>query len=514
MVRLVSTAACLVALAGRTAALRAKTAVIALELNATLLNATLDAASNATTPADAPRSTTAAVPAEKDAAAKDAANDAAKTEAGVVHFDGPFRQEMQNHWDLQYTASLKVGGQQVQGILDTGSFDLLVFSRGCGNCGAAAAYDEHRSQDVKFGKRNRDQNYGSGSCTAVDALDKVQVGNAVVPQQDMWMAKDCQMPVLESASFSAIVGIGPPGHLRRAADNRLSETKKLEEAYISDGMEVPPTVKDSIRQAHEDIEDSAKKVELLMSLGVQRISACYGRHAGSPAWLVWNDIKRAGEPGVYQVPIKGILTWGVQMGAVGLMDESGKQSAMSCQDGCGAIIDTGTSLIGVPSIIYNRITEELSPDGDTVDCGSISRMPRLLVTLGGKAFHLHPSTYVGKMYNSLNQESVGFMRSTTEAERQPAMRCSLLLMDLGGRKTQFGPMFILGIPFMREFYTTFDLGTGPEDRSLFLSAANDQCSPDGKTVEVDRRERRLLTVDASKIRVPDWVKSNEHYMTI
>ena len=34
------------------------------------------------------------------------------------------------------------------------------------------------------------------------------------------------------------------------------------------------------------------------------------------------------------------------------------------------------------------------------------------------------------------------------------------MMDMGMQETQFGPMMILGMPWFREYYTTFDLGDG------------------------------------------------------
>eukprot|EP00401_Gymnodinium_catenatum_P023410 CAMPEP_0117489388 /NCGR_PEP_ID=MMETSP0784-20121206/17008_1 /TAXON_ID=39447 /ORGANISM="" /LENGTH=92 /DNA_ID=CAMNT_0005284111 /DNA_START=92 /DNA_END=367 /DNA_ORIENTATION=+ len=38
------------------------------------------------------------------------------------------RQLLHNDQDMLYTAAMTVGGQEMEGVLDTGSFELLVFS--------------------------------------------------------------------------------------------------------------------------------------------------------------------------------------------------------------------------------------------------------------------------------------------------------------------------------------------------------------------------------------------------
>jgi len=279
-------------------------------------------------------------------------------------------------------------------------------------------------------------------------------------------------------------------------------------------------LEDSARHALEDIEDSKTKKDLLTNLGVKTFSACYGKAPNSPGWIIWNDATRSGQPGVRMVPVVGLLTWGVKLGQVGLHYPDGKQAAMSCQDGCGAIIDTGTSLLGVPSIIYNRIIEALDAedvDGASVDCRNMAELPKLLITMGEQSFYLSPQSYLGKMSGGLNSDSMGFVRSTRQGlDEDRNGRCQLLLMDLGSRKTQFGPMFILGLPFMREFYTTFDLGADADHRSLFISNSWGTCDKDGAmdTVEGFRHEQQFLSVDASKIRMPGWLGDRDSTHTI
>jgi hypothetical protein len=43
------------------------------------------------------------------------------------------------------------------------------------------------------------------------------------------------------------------------------------------------------------------------------------------------------------------------------------------------------------------------------------------------------------------------------------------------RRTKFGPLWILGMPFFRQFHVTFSAG---EERRVFLANAGDQCAPE------------------------------------
>lgn len=422
-------------------------------------------------------------------------------------FTRPYRQRMLNFWDLQYAAEIEVGGQNLRAVLDSGSFDLLAFSKHCASCGGARAYDEKTSKDARRGQRVRTQHYGSGSCTSVDVKDEVVIGEARVHYQDMWVAQSCQMPLLSSASFHAIVGLGPPGHMARMARKKLWQQHQLEEDYVKSGLKVPYSITDALDRANEDLRDSARKLELLDSLGTRTFSACYGGRPGAPGWIVWNDATREGYAGVRKIPIAGQLTWGVKIDGLSLVNGRGDRSAVSCREGCGAIVDTGTSLIGVPSFMYDRVIDALGLDETGgIRCDNLESMPRLELTLNGQNFSLPPTAYLGRMYGTMNQESAGFMRQRGYGG------CSLLLMDLGHQKTQFGPMFILGIPFMREYYTTFDLGKGPQDRSLWVSEANDECQPGQPWLAGYRRPMQPLELDASKIRMPEYARGGEDVM--
>mmetsp|Transcript_54055 Transcript_54055/g.153966 ORF Transcript_54055/g.153966 Transcript_54055/m.153966 type:complete len:122 (-) Transcript_54055:79-444(-) len=109
------------------------------------------------------------------------------------------------------------------------------------------------------------------------------------------------------------------------------------------------------------------------------------------------------------------------------------------------------------------------------------------------------------------QELLG--HSALGAINASGSQCSLLLMDIGSETTTVGPMFILGMPFFREYYTTFDLGTGRGNRSLYLSRASEECEPELKaeslrSVRIRSRDQVVARqIDASKLRVPHWLRN-------
>jgi len=423
---------------------------------------------------------------------------------GSLFHGKSFRHTLHNFWDLQYAGTFRIGGQDVRGVLDTGSFELLVFSRNCHTCGEAAAYDEMLSQATHKGGHKKVLAYGSGRCDCIDIQDEVKIGSAVVAAQDLWMAEKCEMPLLSSASFDSVVGVGPPGQVAKVARRKLAEQAKLEEDYVNQSKPVPEDVREAKRKILEELHDGENKKTLLENLDIKTFSACFGRASGTPGWITWNDARREGVPGVRKVHVAGEVTWGIKLGEVGFSSPSGEE-VLGCKDGCGAIVDTGTSLLGVPSELYSVLRAHLSPDGQHVECHDLHDLPKLFITIGEHRFYLPPTAFVGKMYGSVSAEVQSYLHKDSFSSQ----KCSLLFMNMGNQKTQFGPMFILGIPFLREFYTTFDLGSSGTERSLFISPANDECFPDTKPQvrEFAKYDSSPLEVDVAKVRIPEWLRN-------
>merc|ERR1719335_789481 len=105
-------------------------------------------------------------------------------------------------------------------------------------------------------------------------------------------------------------------------------------------------------------------------------------------------------------------------------------------------------------------------------------------------FSLPPESYIGEVIGEIPKSLERFMHRdkrmtrSMEAEQIKPLagpgvsQCELLLMDMGVSNTQFGPLWILGMPWFREYYTTFDLGPGNKNhRNIYVSPADKNCYP-------------------------------------
>jgi len=427
------------------------------------------------------------------------------------------KQELSNLGDVQYYGEISVGGQDVAGILDTGSFELVLFSKNCDSCGIAGKYDEKKSATYEAGKTTQEHAYGSGACMASDGFDTVAVNGLTAKHLPLWLATQCQMPVLQMASFNAIVGIGPPGEPVLSAEHQLKQLQQQKEAYEHTTEGVPKELEKAIESVTEQLKAAQQKPSLLESFGVSTFSECLGRQPGSPGWLIWNDDTRSGAAGVQRIPVAGQITWGVSAKAMALTSSSGSYTeVVACKEGCGAIVDTGTSLFAMPTDLYQSVFHSVNiymntrlPADASPDCSDLSHFPDLVMEVGGQQLSFPPSSYIGSYVGQMNKEAERFVRLTGLARSG----CQLLIMDLGASQaTQMGPMIILGMPFFREYYTTFDLGSGgPETRSLFVSKAGDSCEPAATGIVSGHSERGAHAytprkVDTSKLRVPEGLK--------
>jgi len=425
---------------------------------------------------------------------------------------GASRQQLDNLEDMQYYGDISIGGQTVKGILDTGSFEIVAFSKTCPSCGIAGKYNERGSKTYKKGTISQEHAYGSGSCWASDGFDAVSAGIFTAEKQALWIATECQMPLLAEAKFNAIVGLGPPGEPVITATQDLQSLQSEADAIKNHGGALPKGLISDLEKAEQRVSLAKSKPAMLENFGVSTFSECLGKAPGSPGWLVWNDVTRAGQPGVQKLHVGGNITWGVDVKAMKL-GKGEDAMTIACSSGCASIVDTGTSLFAVPTELYNgifewvsRLMDKIFPDGN-VDCSSLKHFPDLHMTLAGQELTFPPSSYVGKIVGQMNQDTGRYVRT----DRIRRSSCQLLFMDIGfAELTPMGPLIILGMPFFRQYYTTFDLGSGRGDRALFVSQADDSCTPGAAAVSgrVMRSAHDFMPreVDASQIRVPHWVE--------
>jgi hypothetical protein len=163
----------------------------------------------------------------------------------------------------------------------------------------------------------------------------------------IWEIVDHKIDVLEVSHLDAIVGIGP-GEADRT---------------------------------HPSLMDK---------FGITRFSVCLQQQDKSPGWIIWQDYDPRTRPGFTEVEVKGQVHWGVELWNVQVGD-----TVVSCQQGCGAVLDSGTSLIAAPrqSLVHLKgALDTLHPD-----CSNMHDMPWLRFQIADKIMELPPQAYIARM---------------------------------------------------------------------------------------------------------------------
>merc|ERR1719158_1910950 len=158
-------------------------------------------------------------------------------------------QVLYNHQNVQYAAEFLLGGQKIMGIMDTGSFELLVRSTRCQMCAhPTPPYDHTKSKTYRKNGTTVQHVFGSGPCISMMGYEEVCIGQMCSPSQAFWEITAHQIPVMDQAKFAAIVGIGPQYGFGN------------------------------------------KEKTLLMSYGIEEFSVCLQRESGADGFLTWGPI--------------------------------------------------------------------------------------------------------------------------------------------------------------------------------------------------------------------------------
>ncbi|CAE7607574.1 Ren1 [Symbiodinium pilosum] len=429
-----------------------------------------------------------------------------------------FVQELANQDDASYTGTISIGGQQLQAILDTGSFELVVFSTGCRGCGAAGktGFNESLSRTFKNGNLMQQLSYGSGDTLCTDATDVLTIGPLSVPKQPLWLVREADMAILGEADFQAILGLGPPAAVKQQAKMDREQLQKMEDKLKGWGAIVPARLKSRIEAKMradtvlENLDDSVPA-----NLQMRYMSVCFGAETGSKGYLVWNDKAPTSRPEPFRrLSVVGAVTWGLSLKNVRLVQRDGSSHTVGCPQGCGAILDTGTSLVSGPTTTISAIGKLL--EGMGANCAQQETLPYLEFELGGETITLPPDAYIGFV--------TGIMPAPWRLlfKQKPFIKvqqCELLMMDTGESKTDAGDLWIMGLPFFRKYYTTFDFGepSAGHIEDIWIREADPDCNPAAENSSVFNSiaaknyskfhhvNVSLRQIDQSKLRLPAWM---------
>jgi hypothetical protein len=382
----------------------------------------------------------------------------------------PLKLTLANHKGITYTAPVVVGGQELQAIYDTGSFEVMTISEQCSACKFHAtlhAYDNSSSKTFRKGDHDvKNHHFAGGFAKARLDYETVSVGrkDSTVSVKNMafWQVLDTDMKVFSTgkANFTAIVGMG-----------------------------------------HRSKRPESDSESLVERTDIQKISICLMPGLANPGYITFNPVHDLANPAFRQLSVIGEDHWAVNLDQA-TTDLNGTP-LHSCwvyggQQSCVAIIDSGTSLIGVPPnavIMIQTLIKRIK-----YDCSNLDELPDLLFVLDGKKFALPAHAYTVH-FGMLNGKPYRCLPAFTDVS-----------MSLKGSN-----VWILGMPFLRHFYTVFDR----EGPSIYVADQADNCEPDlgGHGAFIDastfggssRPKRQLPTIaDLSEATLPSWAFRNDN----
>lgn len=445
-----------------------------------------------------------------------------------------YRQTLTNYHDLQYVTYLNIGKQTIAGIIDTGSFELVVFSKDCISCGKAGKYDPSLSSSYHLGTLTNRLTYGSGDTFTREAFDFLSIGSRYQVNQTFWEVTDAQMPVLVNAEFQAIIGVGPPetpaADAWGSAHSQVSSIRR----FLARGAPLPVTTLQRAKTVIEVAVEMSRSAPMLGNVGVSVFSVCLGSKPGTDGYFVWNDTLAAEEPALFvRMPVVGRHTWTLNLTGAWLAERHGVEqrsekdltgdaptplrTSLGCASGCGAIVDSGTSMLVVPATaieVLNAAVQRMD-----ADCSNIHELPDLLFDFNGVQVSLPPDSYMAEVLGEVPSYLEALAR--VRRLRKEGSRCELLVME-SSSDTNYGPLWILGMPFFRSYYTSFQVGRSMTERAIFLSPAGEDCSP-GDTVSLLASERSgnggrysMRRIDPSKMLVSHnaWRASTNAFMML
>ncbi|KAI5204653.1 Asp-domain-containing protein [Aureobasidium subglaciale] len=323
-----------------------------------------------------------------------------------MHAEAGHPVAVSNFLNAQYFSEIAIGNppQEFKVVLDTGSSNLWIPSSDCGSI-ACYLHNKYSHSDSSSYKKNGSEfaiQYGSGAVKGYISQDTVQIGDIKIKNQ--LFGETTEEPGLAFAfgRFDGILGLGY---------DTISVNK------------IPPPFYSMIDQGL--LDDPVFAFYL---------SDTNDKEAESEA--IFGGINKDHYTGeLTKLPLRRKAYWEVDLDAISF----GKETAEF--DNMGAILDTGTSLIALPSAIAELLNSQIGAkkgyNGQyTVECSKRDSLPDLSFTLTGYNFTITPYDYILEVQGSCISSFMGFDIP------EPA-----------------GPLAILGDAFLRRYYSVYDLGS-------------------------------------------------------
>jgi len=318
--------------------------------------------------------------------------------------DGSHPVPVSNFLNAQYFSEISLGTppQTFKVVLDTGSSNLWVPSSGCSSiaCFLHTKYDSSSSSTYKKNGTSFEIRYGSGELSGFVSNDVFRIGDLTVKHQDFAEATSEPGLAFAFGRFDGIMGLGY---------DTISVNKIVPPFYnmLDQGLLDEPVFAFYLGNTDEQQESEA-------TFGGIDESHYKGK--------------------LIKLPLRRKAYWEVDLDSITF----GKETAE--MDDTGVILDTGTSLIALPSTIAELLNKEIGAkkgfNGQyTVECDKRDGLPDLTFTLTGHNFTISAYDYILEVQGSCISAFMG--------------------MDF---PEPVGPLAILGDAFLRKWYSVYDLG--------------------------------------------------------
>ncbi|XP_041456565.1 lysosomal aspartic protease-like [Lytechinus variegatus] len=321
----------------------------------------------------------------------------------------PWPVNMSDYLDAQYYGEISLGTprQNFTVVFDTGSADLWVPSVKCGFLDVACRfhhkYDSSKSSTYVANGTKWSLQYGSGACSGFVSEDTIQLGGLKAKSQSFGEATAEPGLTFIAAKFDGILGLGYP---------TITRISKLP---VFDNIVKQGLVQDAVFAVYLAKDASAKVGGEIVFGGADP-----DHYTGDFSYV---NVTRKGY-------------WQIKMDSLNVGG-----NGTYCTN-CAAIADTGTSLIAGPSAEIAKLQEQIGAAPFTsgeymINCNLIPTLPVVNIVLAGKTYTLNGEDYVLKV----NQGTVELCVS------------GFIGLDV---PPPAGPLWILGDPFLRKYYTKFD----------------------------------------------------------
>lgn len=312
------------------------------------------------------------------------------------------RVPLSDFMNAQYFAEISLGepAQKFKVILDTGSANLWVPSSSCTSiaCFLHSKYDGSASSTYRANGSSFEIQYGSGSMQGFVSNDNLQIGDLKIKHQDFAEATSEPGLAFAFGKFDGIMGL--------AYDT------------ISVNHIVPPFY----QMVNQGLLDQNMFSFYLGSSDEDGGEAIFGG--------VNPDLYKGR---IVYAPVRRKGYWEVSLDKIQFGSEELELEKT------GAAIDTGTSLIAMPSDIAEILNKEIGAKRGwtgqyTVECDKVPSLPPLTFYFDDKPYTLNGTDYILNLQGTCVSAFTG--------------------LDI---PAPVGPIWIVGDVFLRKFYTVYDL---------------------------------------------------------